>query len=110
VFVISDRFRRKPGAEPAANYNHSFDAGAAWAHLALQAHHLGWAAHGMGGFDKDAVYPALGLDPAQHRVEAAVAVGRPADPASLADGHADRQPRSPRAPVADFVSEGRFQT
>jgi nitroreductase len=44
AYAISDRFRRKPGAEPTPNRSHSFDTGAAWACLALQASHLGWAA------------------------------------------------------------------
>lgn len=50
MYVISDRFRRVEGREPALVHSHSFDAGAAWACLALQANHIGWAAHGMAGF------------------------------------------------------------
>jgi nitroreductase len=37
--------------EPVPSASHSFDAGAAWAHLALQAHLWGLSTHAMGGFD-----------------------------------------------------------
>jgi len=40
---------------------HTFDTGAAWAHLALQASLSGWHAHGIAGFDKELTRQALGV-------------------------------------------------
>src|SRR5262249_56937245 len=57
---------------------HSLDAGAAWASLALQATRLGWAAHGMAGFDRPRAAAELG-GPDDYRVEAAIAIGRPGE-------------------------------
>jgi nitroreductase len=109
VFVISDRFRRKAGAEPQPLYSHSFDAGAAWAYLALQARHLGWAAHGMSGFEPDKAYQALGVAESDYRVEAAVAIGRPADKGLLPEPYRSRETPSGRDAAASFVFEGRLR-
>jgi nitroreductase len=108
VFVVSDRFRRKPDAAPEPLYSHSFDAGAAWGYLALQAHHLGWAAHGMTGFDPAKAYAELGLSEAEYRVEAAVAIGRPADKSVLPEAYQARETPSHRLPMSGFVFKGRF--
>jgi nitroreductase len=108
MFVISDRFRRKEGAEPAPNYSHSFDAGAAWAYLALQAHHIGWAAHGMSGFDVARAHEVLGAPEDQYRVEAAIAVGRSGDKAILPEPYLSREVPSGRNPAAAFAFEGRL--
>ncbi|MET0272741.1 MAG: nitroreductase family protein [Phenylobacterium sp.] len=108
MFVISDRFRRKEGAEPQPNYSHSFDAGAAWAYLALQAHQIGWAAHGMSGFDVAKAHEALGAPEDEYRVEAAIAVGRPGDKAILPEPYLSREVPSGRGPAAGFAFEGRL--
>lgn len=110
AFVLSDRFRRKPGAEPAANLSHSFDAGAAWAYLALQASHLGWAAHAMGGFHADRAYEALGAREADYRVEAAIAIGRPTGAETLPEAYRAREVPSGREPVGRLVFKGRLRT
>ncbi len=52
----------------------SFDAGAAWMSLALQARMLGLHTHGMRGFDKDAAREALQVS-ATFDVEAMIAIG-----------------------------------
>jgi nitroreductase len=109
AFVISDRFRRPEGAEPIPLYSHSFDAGAAWACLALQAHHLGWAAHGMTGLDFAKAYEVLEVPEADWRVEAAIAIGRPADKSVLPEAFQARETPSPRDPIAGKVFEGRFK-
>ena len=108
AYVLSDRFRRRPGREPSANRSHSFDAGAAWAYLALQAHHLGWAAHAMGGFHIDKAHAALGAPEADYRVEAAIAIGRPTGAETLPESYRAREVPSGREPVAGFVFEGRL--
>jgi nitroreductase len=108
AYAISDRFRRKPGAEPAPNRSHSFDTGAAWAYLALQAQHLGWAAHGMGGFHVDKAHEATGAPEADYRIEAAIAIGRPTDASVLPEAYRAREVPSGREPVASFVFEARL--
>lgn len=108
IFVISARARRRSNGEMEANYSHSFDAGAAWAYLALQAHHLGWAAHGMSGFEPARGYAAMAIPEQDYRIEAAVAVGRPAGAETLAEPYRSREAPSSRDPIGGYVFEGRF--
>jgi nitroreductase len=110
MFAVSDRFRRAEGREPAPVYSHSFDTGAAWACLALEASRIGWACHGMSGFDVDKAYEALGVAEAEYRVEAAIAVGRPADKDILDEPYRSREAPSGRNPVASFAFEGRLRS
>ena len=109
MYAISDRFRRKEGAEPVPVRSHSFDTGAAWAYLAMQASRMGWAAHGMAGFDVARSYEALGVSEADYQVEAAIAVGRPTDAAILDEPYRSREVPSGRNPVSSFASEGRVK-
>lgn len=109
IYVVSDRFRRREGAEPSANPWHAFDTGTAWGFLALQAQMLGWATHGMAGFDRDKAFAAVGADPEQFNVEAAVAVGKLADPSVLDEPHRSREVPSGRNPVSSYAFEGRLK-
>jgi nitroreductase len=95
------------GGAPGRSASHSFDAGAAWAQLALQAHLWGWATHAIGGFDRDAARAALRV-PEGWRIEVFVAVGRPGDPATLPDWAREREKPSGRKPLAEIVREGEF--
>jgi nitroreductase len=108
AYVLSDRLRRRPGQAPTENRSHSFDAGAAWAYLALQAHHLGWAAHAMGGFHPDKAHEALHAPESDYRVEAAIAIGRPTDAGVLPESYRAREIPSGREGVESFVFEGRM--
>jgi nitroreductase len=89
------------------SYTHSLDAGAAWANLALQATRSGWAAHGMAGFDVSRTAAELGV-PADYRVEAAIAIGRPGDKSILPEPLRAREQPSDRLPLSQLVSEGKF--
>ena len=109
MFVISDRFRRAEGREPSPLRSHSFDAGAAWSYLALQASRVGWAAHGMAGFDVARSTEVLGAPESDYQVEAAIAVGRPTDAAILDEPYRSREVPSTRKPVETFVFEGRLK-
>lgn len=109
MFLISDRFRRVEGREPAPVHSHAFDAGAAWACLALQAHKIGWATHAMAGFDVDRSYEVLGAPRDQYQVEAAIAVGRRAGKESLEEPYRSRETPSPRNSVSSFAFKGRFK-
>ena len=110
MYIVSDRFRRAEGRDPVPVRSHSFDAGAAWANLAMQAHRIGWAAHGMAGFDVAKSYEELGVSEADYQVEAAIAVGRQTDPSVLDEPYRSRETPSGRNPVASFAFEGRFRT
>jgi nitroreductase len=108
AFIVSARARRRANGEMEANYSHSFDAGAAWAYLALQAHHLGWAAHGMSGFDAAKGYAAMAIPERDYRIEAAIAIGRPGGAETLAEPYRSREAPSNRDPIGGYVFEGRF--
>jgi nitroreductase len=94
-------------AEPTRNYSHSFDAGAAWAHLALQAARLGLHAHAMTGFDLQRAAVELNLS-SQHRAEAMVAVGYLGDKSELPENLRARESPSDRKPLGSIVFEGGF--
>ena len=57
------------------NVSHSFDTGAAWENIALQAHLQGLVAHGMGGLDYDRARTVLNI-PADYTIEMMFAVGK----------------------------------
>jgi len=108
IFVISDKFmRNEDGTPKSESHSHSFDAGAAWSLLALQATHDGLHVHGMTGVNFDEAYKSLGV-PEDFRIEAAVAVGRLGDPATLPEGMRVREKPSSRSPVSSFAFAGNF--
>ena len=87
---------------------HSFDAGAAWENLALQATKLGLVTHGMQGFDYERARAELNI-PEGFRVEAMIAVGRPGDPAQLPEHLREREAPSGRKPLSEITCEGPFR-
>jgi nitroreductase len=86
---------------------HSFDTGAAWENLALQATLKGYVAHGMQGFDYERARTQLGI-PEGFRVEAMAAVGRPGKVEDLPEKFRKGEAPSPRKKLAEIVSEGKF--
>ncbi|HKT85143.1 MAG TPA: nitroreductase family protein [Novosphingobium sp.] len=106
VFVVSDRFRRSEEGYN-DNYSHSFDAGAAWALAALQAHAMGYHTHGMTGIKFGEAEKALGI-PQDHRLEAAFAIGRQAPKETLPDFLQEREVPSTRKPVSEIARAGKF--
>ncbi|MFL6257051.1 MAG: nitroreductase family protein [Pyrinomonadaceae bacterium] len=86
---------------------HSFDTGAAWENLALQATMLGLVTHGMQGFDYDRARTELNI-PEGFRVEAMIAVGRPGDPAKLSESQREREAPSGRKALSEITCEGAF--
>ncbi|GAN81239.1 nitroreductase family protein [Acidocella aminolytica] len=108
VFMVSSETMAVPGKDtPAPSYSHSFDTGAAWGYLALQAAFMGWQAHGMVGFDLERSYTELNVPPG-FRVEAAVAIGRPGPKTLLPEALQAREAPSPRKPLTDLALEGGF--
>ena len=86
---------------------HSFDAGAAWENLALQATLNGLVTHGMQGFDYERARTELNI-PEGFRVEAMAAVGRPGRAEDLPESLRERESPSPRKKLAEIVCEGPF--
>jgi nitroreductase len=107
IYLLSDSLMQRGTDEPRASHSHSFDAGAAWAYLALQATHLGLQAHAMVGVDFDRARAELAV-PDRYRLEAAIAVGRPADKSILSEALQAREVPSDRKPIAEFAFEGGF--
>lgn len=106
VFILSDTLFTPPGkTEPGPALTASFDTGAAWATLALQATRLGLHVHGMAGFDRDRAAQVLHSSERYH-IEAAVAVGRIGAVDKLPEPLRAREFPSPRKPLSELVFEG----
>jgi nitroreductase len=108
IIALSKLTMRPPGrAEDIASHSHSFDAGAAWANLALQATAIGWHAHAMVGFDIPRTAVELAV-PEGYRVEAAIAIGKKGDKSRLPEMLQAREAPNEREPVKSFAFEGSF--
>lgn len=108
VFVLSDKLILAPGAsEPQTATTASFDAGAAWAQLALQATQLGLHTHAMAGFDHTNAPAVLGAGE-RYKVEVAIAIGRQGNKADLPEALQARETPSPRKPVEELAFAGRL--
>jgi len=109
VVVVSNSKMLPPDTDKwVPSYTHSFDAGAAWAMLALQASISGWAAHGMVGFDMAKAATELHV-PEGWRVEAAVAIGRKGDKSKLPEQLAARESPNGREKLSVIALEGGFK-
>ena len=106
VFVVSDTLSHG-GPAPQPLYSHSFDAGAAWVQLALQATAMGYHAHGMTGIEFDKAKAELFI-PDDHRLEAAIAIGRKAPAEKLPEGLRKKEVPSDRKPVSTIARAGNF--
>ena len=107
IYLCSDTvMENKPGILSYA-HTHSFDTGAAWASMALQATMLGYHAHGMSGVDWDKVRAELKV-PERFRVDAACVIGRFGSLDVLDEKLRAREVPSTRKPVADFAFAGDF--
>lgn len=107
VFFLSDTLMEYRGSlNP--SHSHSFDTGAAWAMMTLQAEALGYNTHGMTGVDFDRTRTELQV-PDRYRIEAAAAIGRKADPSILPDAlRGAETTRTTRKTVAEIARTGRF--
>ena len=105
VLFVSKKLNDRTG-QP--SITHSFDAGAAWGYFALQGSMLGYAVHGMQGFDYARAQKELGI-PEEFRVEAMIAVGRPAAKESLPEALQAREIPNERRKLSETVCEGSWQ-
>ena len=108
VFVISQT-ETEATAEHAARPipTHSFDAGAAWMALALQAQLFGFHAHGMAGLDYDKARELLSV-PEGFKVEMALALGKPGRVEDLPEDLQAREKPSHRKPLETLAFEGKL--
>jgi nitroreductase len=87
---------------------HSFDTGAAWENLCIQATHMKLVAHGMEGFDYDKAKQNLNI-PDDYTVEAMCAIGKPGKKEDLPADLQKREELSDRKPSTEFVYSGKFR-
>ena len=107
VYICSDTLiEMKPG-QPSPSHTHSFDAGAAWASMALQATMLGYHAHGMAGVEWARVQEELKV-PARFRIDAACVFGRTGSLDILDEKNRGREFPSDRRPVGESAFAGDF--
>jgi nitroreductase len=86
---------------------HSYDSGAAWLSLALQASLNGIVAHGIQGFDYERARRVLRV-PAPFAIEAMIVLGKPAAPEALPEDLRRRETPSDRRPLTQTICEGPF--
>ena len=108
LYVLSDTVMPGDGDRPEKpSGTHSFDAGAAWAQLALQATSLGYQAHAMAGLYRDLSRIRLHI-PDQYRIEIAIAIGKRAAPSILSNELQTREQPSQRFALDKIAFAGRF--
>jgi nitroreductase len=107
LIVAASKITMAPRGTEMVSHSHSFDAGAAWQNLALQATKLGWHAHAMVGFDIPRAAAELGI-PEGYRVEAALALGKQGDKDTLSEPFKGMEAPNGRNKVESFISEGSF--
>jgi nitroreductase len=107
LIVVVSKTTMAPRGTEMPSHSHSFDAGAAWQNLALQASAMGWYAHGMTGLDIARAAAELGV-PDGYRVEAAIAVGKQGDKSTLPEAYQAMEAPNGRNPVSSFAFEGDF--
>ncbi len=104
VVVIS---RTQFDGDGRACVTHSYDSGAAWQNLALQAWLSNLVAHGIAGFDYERARRVLRV-PAAYAVEAMIVLGHPGNAAELGELLQKREQPSTRRPLAETACEGPF--
>jgi nitroreductase len=84
----------------------SFDCGAAWMAMTLQAQQLGLYTHGMGGINYDEVYKTFNLDVETHQVVCGFALGSIGDVESLPEAFREKEKPTPRKALSDMWRQG----
>jgi nitroreductase len=103
LIALVSRTHFEANDAPAAT--HSFDAGSAWMSMALQAQHMGLAAHAMWGFHHDQAAEVLNLTD-RFTTQALIALGHPAPADSLPEPLREREVPSPRKPLSELMFPG----
>ncbi len=106
LVVVISRKTYEHNNKPART--HSFDAGAAWMSLALEATDRGLITHGMEGFDYEKARKDLEI-PEDYAVEAMIAIGKRGPADNLPDEMKKREHPSPRKPLEEIAQMGKFR-
>jgi len=110
VYLFSDRELDGEGGKPnRMSGTHSFDAGSAWAHAALQATALGYHAHAMAGLLMEEIAGQLGV-PERFKPEIAIAIGRLGDVSKLPEDLRLREVPSARKPLGEIAFSGAWSS
>lgn len=104
IVVASDKLR--DNGDP--NDAHAFDAGAAWASMAIQATMLGMVTHAMGGIDRNKARQMLNI-PDNFEIHAVIALGYHGDKSLLPEGIQQREVPNSRRPLNELVFEGKIE-
>ncbi|ENA37560.1 MULTISPECIES: nitroreductase family protein [Pseudomonas] len=108
VIVLSKTTFVPPGGSDEVPLgSHSFDTGAAWGFMSLQAGKLGFHTHGMAGIEYDLIRQELKV-PTDLKIEMAIAIGKLGDKSSLSEKLQARELPSPRRPVEELAAEGPY--
>lgn len=105
VVLASKTFFERNGK---ASHLNSFDAGAAWMSMALQASEDGLIAHALGGFDHDKVRACLHIPP-EFKIEIMIAIGKPGKKELLSPELQLRESPNERKPLHEIVFEDEFK-
>ena len=87
---------------------HAFDAGAAWANLAIQATTMGLVTHAMEGFDYGKARKNLEISD-DYEIHAMIAIGRKGDKENLPKDLQDDESPSERRSLSEIIMEGKFR-
>lgn len=104
LFVSRNNFEHNNKPAPTS----SFDTGAAWMSLAIEAHARNIVAHGMQGFDYEKAKKDLHISDS-YKVEAMAALGKPGSPEMLSPDLKEREKPSERKKLEEIISKGKFQ-
>ncbi|GAA0380862.1 nitroreductase family protein [Paenibacillus motobuensis] len=104
IVVASDKLR--DNGDP--NGAHAFDAGAAWASMAIQATLLGMVTHALGGIDRHKARHLLNI-PDNFEIHALIALGYHGDKSLLPEGIQQREVPNGRRPLNELVYEGKIE-
>lgn len=107
IYICSDTLMEMKPGQTSPSHTHSFDAGAAWSAIALQATMLGYHAHGMAGVEWDRVREELKV-PERFRIEAACVIGRTGALDVLDEKNRAREIPSDRRPIRETAFAGDF--
>jgi nitroreductase len=88
----------------------TFDAGAAWMSLALQAHELGLNVRAMGGIHREQVHLELNVPTDEYEVACGLAIGYRGDPSLLPAELQNKEQPNTRRPLAEVAVRGHFPT
>ena len=108
IVLVSDSVVSGTNGKPdRPSGTHAFDAGAAWAQMALQATALGYHAHAMAGVDFDRARTVLNI-PERFTIHIAVAIGRRGEPTQLSEDLQQREVPSQRLSLHETAFAGPF--